>query len=358
MYIDKSCQFRWALLQQLFPRIRVRVLMFHISVFNSIRCIYCVASLRKISRTRFGLPFPWFISSTLVMRLCALDYSQNQCPVPQNARVSHFPKKNHPPLLPIATVEALLCNCDRYRSGLGSSTCAYLRYVQAQTSIEDILASLKCSAPTFRMCVECYHYQKCELTKYYADRKGNQKSHTRTEKRKVVTHTATSCIQYGAWKDCSTKVGKLKGSKVVRIKFEKDYEFHDEETYNSFVHQRLHFQRANDFDEYQAYSEEFVLPEFTDMVICSQHGGRPCCMNMYFYILASIFTLSYPYRMWLSNISEDKIMDIRKRVSASPLAMKHLTYVQKYLQPGDTATQKAVIYQVGRVARSVCYNIV
>ena len=248
--------------------------------------------------------------------------------------------------------EALLCTCDKYTStGVGSSTCAYLRHVQARTSIEDFLAFLKCSAPEFHMFVECYHYQTYHRTQYYTDSHGRQMSRHFTERRKVVTHRATSCIQYGAWKDCSTQVGDLDGFRVIRMKFEKDYEFHDEETYNSFVYQRLYFQRVNDFDEYQNYREEFVIPDFTNMAVCSRHGERPCCMNLCFYILASIFMLSHPYRVWMSKISAEEKICIRKRVSASPLAMQHLPCVQKYLQSGDAVVQKALTYQVRRVVR-------
>ena len=113
------------------------------------------------------------------------------------------------------------------------------------------------------MYVECYHYETHYRTEYYTDSDGNQRSRQVSETRKVVTHTATDYIQYGAWKDCSTNVQGLGQFRVVKIELDKDYEYNDEETYRSFRYQRMHFRRTNDYDVHQSYTESYIIPGYS-----------------------------------------------------------------------------------------------
>ena len=167
----------------------------------------------------------------------------------------------------------------------------------------------------------------------------------------AMTHRATRDIQYGAWMDNSTDVRGLGQFRVVKIALEKDYEYHDEETYQSFQYQRVHFRRSNDFDRYQSYTEHYVVPGYTDFALCCRHGERPACLHLCYYTLCSLFMLSHPYRVWMEKISVKTDIHICKRVSANPMAMQQLPLVMQYETAADLAVQTAVVYQVGVVNR-------
>ena len=109
------------------------------------------------------------------------------------------------------------------------------------------------------MHVECYHYETRTRQVASTDSNGNTTYRTETYTERVVTHTASDYIRYGAWKDCSTTVRGLGEFRVIKIDLEKDYEYHDEETYQSFAYQRLSFRRHNDRDVHQDYTEHFIV---------------------------------------------------------------------------------------------------
>ena len=69
-------------------------------------------------------------------------------------------------------------------------------------------------------------------------------------------------------------------------------------------------------------------------------------MHLCYYVLCSLFMLSHPYRLWMENLSVKTDVNIRKRVSADPMAMQELPLVMQYEQNVDITLQTAVVYQV------------
>ena len=199
------------------------------------------------------------------------------------------------------------------------------------------------------MHVECYHYETHYRTQHYTDSNGNRRTRRVKETRRVVTHRATDYIRYGAWMDNSTSVRGLGQFRVVKIDLEKDYEYHDAETYASFNYQRVHFRRSNDFDRYQSYSETYSVSGFTGFALCCRRGERPCFLNLGYYFLSTCLMLSHPYRLWLEKLSVKTDIQILKRVSADPMAMQQLPLVMQYQVATNLAVQTAVVYQVGVV---------
>jgi len=145
--------------------------------------------------------------------------------------------------------------------------------------------------------------------------------------------------------DNSTNVRGLGQHRVIKIELEKDYEYNDAETYQSFQYQRVYFRRSNDFDRYQTYTENYVVPGFTGFALCCRHGDRPCFLHLGYYFLCTCFMLSHPYRLWMEKLSVKTDVNICKRVSADPMAMQQMPLVMQYEQAGNLAVQTAVVYQ-------------
>ena len=208
----------------------------------------------------------------------ALDsHAQRVCPATPEHANTHF--------IYAPSGEALVFTCSKCtKSGCSSQTCARLRDMESLTGTEDLLASLKCSAPKIRMHVRCYHHEKIDRTLYYTDKHGIQRAQHSTYTRMAITHEATACIHFGAWADCSTRVGGLGAFPIVKLNLHKNYEFHDEQTRRSFIRQRPRFRRANDVDKYQSFEEELVIPGYTDSVLCQHQNHRaPTCLHLGWY---------------------------------------------------------------------------
>ena len=216
-----------------------------------------------------------------------------------------------------------------------------------EVGTEDFLAQLQCTAPVLEMHIECYHNETQAHTEQYTNSNGHQRTRTVTKTVKVITHTASDNIRYAEWKDCSTKMRGLGQYGVVKIALNKNYEYHDQATYDSFEQQRAAFRNKNDRDVHQDYRETLSIPGFSSSTVCCRHGVRPCGLHLCFYILASLCMLSHVYRLWMERISVKTKVQILKRVNANPEAMQELPFVMQCGQDGDVAVQTAVVYQVG-----------
>jgi len=214
----------------------------------------------------------------------------------------------------------------------------YLTNQQDDPGTEKILAKAKASAPRINMHVECYHYET---------RTTGSGKNRRTRQVKVVTHRASQPIQYGAWRDVSTRVEGLATHGIVRVEMQKGITYHDQLTFQWFEAQRHMFRASNDFDVYQNYWEDININGYKPHILCVPAGvEKPKTMSLGFYVLSTFLCANWFFRYFAVERATTKTtVHIRKSVCVNPTAMAHLPFVGSYHEDFSEEVAYAVVYQ-------------
>ena len=211
-----------------------------------------------------------------------------------------------------------------------SKTMRYLTHVREGAELVAHVESVRRSRPNITFHIQCYHFE----TRYWTeevekeDAEGNKYKETveKSREERVNTHHASHGYAYSWVRDVSIQGEAHKGwpgrSLLCQIAFTKAYVFGDEYTRSHFEWMKSAFISANNLDTHYDFWIKFDLPGFESAMLMEMFpGARPKALNAGAFFLASLFLLSYPYRVWFSSIAKKRHYDyVKEIVVARPAA--------------------------------------
>eukprot|EP01130_Rhizamoeba_saxonica_P018549 TRINITY_DN9323_c0_g1_i1.p1 TRINITY_DN9323_c0_g1~~TRINITY_DN9323_c0_g1_i1.p1 ORF type:complete len:364 (-),score=32.48 TRINITY_DN9323_c0_g1_i1:46-1137(-) len=200
-----------------------------------------------------------------------------------------------------------------------ASTSRYMFNARDTEGLLPYIEKMQASRPVLWMSVECYHYETRSRTCTETDSDGNTTTTTEYYEEKVTTYTEKIHFQYNYSRDESHgEIYGLERFPISKIKFRKSYEFANDQTVNAYNQQSEEFQSSNRWrDTYMDYSEGWSLPGYKKnmLIVNNEDGHDPIQLNYGVYILANMFLLSYPLRMWLEKNSVNTKYQFFKSIS-------------------------------------------
>merc|ERR1712129_400091 len=102
-------------------------------------------------------------------------------------------------------------------------------------------------------------------------------------------------------------MGGLDRYKLTTIDFESDWTFSDTATRRDYDNKMRAFRKYNDRDENQDFSSGVRLEGFKDKMLAEmQRGSRPCCLNLFWFLVWSLCLMGPLYRVWFGSIVGQK----------------------------------------------------
>eukprot|EP01084_Bolivina_argentea_P260927 440793_1 len=189
-------------------------------------------------------------------------------------------------------IETICCSSSRrYLSNTGSSDTVY-EYVNR----------LKSYPPSIYWWVECYHWKVTQTTTTT-----NGVTQTQEHRERVVTHTNHMHYHFGSWCDKSGKLTGLENYKLTKITYHKTLLFANQETSNDYTAKFNKFLRENNFDSCQHHGKNVDIRDFTTKMLTEvEPGAKPCCLNLYSFLLWSLVGLTSCYRLWFAAVVGNK----------------------------------------------------
>lgn len=200
---------------------------------------------------------------------------------------------------------------------LFSSTSKYLWNLNYAEDVTSFIYRLQHIAPVVWMECECYHYETRHRHVHKTDSNGRSYTETEHYEERVTTYRGKENFQYGRFEDLSGAVhSDLLTYNAVRIDFSKSWVAGDPMTQAAYSSQYNAFKAHNMYrDTHFNIWEGMDIPGFTEkmMTLVDVKVTSPV-MSWTGYFLISLFTLSYPYRMWLERNSFKAKYHFTKRV--------------------------------------------
>jgi len=157
--------------------------------------------------------------------------------------------------------------------------------------------------------VQCYHYEKREVTR--VNKNGEIATFSTWER--VNTQSKTEFFRFTSWSSKPSTQIEISKSTLAMIKLTKKYSFKNAATKLEFQRQKIAFQRLNKHDTYQEFSESFEIPGFEDSILFEYGGSfRIWFLNLPYYILTHLLLLSPWYRWWCSYICVETNVEVLK----------------------------------------------
>lgn len=188
-------------------------------------------------------------------------------------------------------------------------TMRYLAHASNESGgiMMDKVGALRSATPVLSWYIECWHNE----TRTTGSGK-NRRSHTV----RVVTHRANHNYNFKWWCDVSDD-SYLSWTNLLLIKMTmtKSYVFADLDTRLHHGDRKAAFINANKFDAHQSFTETLNINGFhSKSLLQAFPGAKPKGLTWGYYILASLFFMSVPYRWWFSAISQNRSMNIVKQI--------------------------------------------
>lgn len=122
-----------------------------------------------------------------------------------------------------------------------------------------------------------------------------------------MTHTAREQYAYTSWRDCSgSGYREWAHLTIVRLTMTKRLVFADSHTREEYTHRKQDFVARNTRDTHQSFSLLVDMPSYKQkMMLDRDPARRPELMSIHWYWVACALCLSYPFRVWLTIISEN-----------------------------------------------------
>lgn len=180
--------------------------------------------------------------------------------------------------------------------------------------------TMRNSAPTFSMRIQCYHYE----TRTRIVRR-NGRSHTERYRVRVNTHSASGSKTYNDWYDMSGPGPTLDDlyvldSSLVGIQiFLTHEEVLDEATKASFLEQKSLFIQQNNRDKHYDYHEWCDTPGFQKRFLLLDKNRRPWWLHTRWYLVSILFLGVWCFRKTMQTRIAKADWVLRTRVSIGTL---------------------------------------
>ena len=193
----------------------------------------------------------------------------------------------------------------------------YLSNLDSLQSSTQTIESIRKTQPYVGMEAVCYHYETRTRLVTYSDGRGNMRTRVETYQEKVVTNTFKEEFVYGFWKDNSeTVLQSIRSKGVTRIKMKRSIIFGNPETRTAFYIQFSNFRNEHQRkDTFVDYTELFEVDGFRSRLCAfTDLNSKPWWIGIHCYMIASIFTLTWPYRFFFNRAAGRTEYNVNKTV--------------------------------------------
>lgn len=211
---------------------------------------------------------------------------------------------------------------------LSASTLKYLLRMKTVDGAIEYINQLKASSPVISLYYECYHYEK--RTRTVSDTRWmsvptndpnnprSTESYTvyrdETYQEKVVTHSGREYFNFSRFEDYSGDVSNnIYDFTVTKIALEKYWTCGDATTMGIYRELKNRLYQYRYLDKHFEFSESITIKDFHDKLLVVI-GESPAFIHYGVYVMASILTLSWPYRIWFENVTATVKFVIKKRI--------------------------------------------
>ena len=193
----------------------------------------------------------------------------------------------------------------------------YLSNLDSLQFSTQAIESIRRTQPFVGMEAVCYHYETRTRLVAYSDGRGNIRTRMETYQEKVVTNTFKEEFVYGFWRDNSeTILQSIRSNGVTRIKMKLSIIFGDPGTRTAFYIQYFNFQNEHrGKDTFVDYKELFEVEGFRSRLCAfTDLNSKPWWIGIHCYMIASIFTLTWPYRFFFNRAAGRTEYNVNKAV--------------------------------------------
>ena len=189
-----------------------------------------------------------------------------------------------------------------------ANTCGFVTNVNADAGIAQHYLLMRQRPPHVAWSISCYHYETRTTTS--TDSKGNTTTTTRQER--VTTHTARTQYQLEGWQDTSPAL-KPTSHKYTKVIFGKRYAWRDERARQKHQREYDRWIHHHDRDTHKDVGWTWGIPGWKQNLLCVRDDAElPCWFNPCVYFLASLFLLSWPFRVAASAVTSARKEAIHK----------------------------------------------
>ncbi|PRP80031.1 cytochrome p450 family protein [Planoprotostelium fungivorum] len=196
------------------------------------------------------------------------------------------------------------------------------------------IQTMKVTPPTLVFRCECYHYETRTVygTESYTDSNGRSQTRrtTRTETVKVVSFRDSEEFRYSHYDDRSGDLSDgVARFNIVRVEMTQGWVAGDNYTQNEYLGQKNHFICRNQGrDTHFSQWDDFGTPGFRSNMMCALDPTNiPKMLSSTWYILFSLFFLTWIYRIWFDRVSVSARFHFVKAIYRQPIVQTVTTYV-------------------------------
>jgi len=147
---------------------------------------------------------------------------------------------------------------------------------------------------------ENYHYETRTRLVTRTDSNGNSYTTTETYQEKVVTSTGTTPYRISFWRDFSGEIPTLPNVRALKLSCKKLYRYADKQSKKNQRAQKARILSDNKRDTYISGTTVFTIDGYRPYILLLRDKtSRPCFLHLAWYIIFTIVTLNYPYRLYI-----------------------------------------------------------
>jgi Ca2+-binding EF-hand superfamily protein len=196
----------------------------------------------------------------------------------------------------------LLASCGSTEAGLVQNS------LQGTDALVEKLNTMYRANCAYSWSIECYHYETRTVTT--TDSQGH--SHTRTEKVRVVTHSASTSGRLHTFDASPAFVPALNSYALTQVLSSVNIQMLNTEYYAG----RDHWRSSNTRDEHQDFSSSEDLPELLpELLVEYVPGTKPWWVSEGYFTLAVLTMLSLFYQVALNSICGRQEYVLEKKVT-------------------------------------------
>jgi len=156
------------------------------------------------------------------------------------------------------------------------------------------------SPPRLYCSWENYHYETRTRLVTRTDSNGNSYTATETYTEKVVTSRGTTPYQIHFWRDFSGDIPSLPNVRALKLSCKQLYRYANQQSKINQRVQKAEILALNKRDTYISGTTVFNIDGFRPYILLLRDKtSRPCFLHLGWYIFLTIFTLNYPYRLYI-----------------------------------------------------------
>jgi len=164
---------------------------------------------------------------------------------------------------------------------------------------------------------ENYHYETRTRLVTRTDSNGNSYTTTETYQEKVVTSTGTTPYHISFWRDFSGQIPSLPVVKALKLSCKKLFRYADKQSKINQQAQKAQILAMNKRDTYISGTTVFTIDGFKPYImLLRDKSSKPCFLHLGWYILFTLVTLNYPYRLYIEFMCKGVVrVKFRKEIS-------------------------------------------